>query len=287
MELIKELLTDQRYEKVDSTSNNSSTAKIRFVPKGKNIRIITDMSNINRSNKSKLHKALKVLAYERSRKQFESVGKSVTNSLDLFEKLFNYKSNIFKGIPKDQKLHFVKTDVMSSFDSIDQYLLLEILKNTLEKQYNYKSFVTTYSRFGEINWKSELCVETPSTSSSSEKEIQKLAEKFTQSIWIEGPNHTSQNSEELLQLIADHIQNSIQGNNYRQTIGIPQGSCLSTMLCDHFYTQMENECLEFIKNDPNALLLRYVDDFLLITPNVTTIKRFGLFIEQGLGYYMI
>lgn len=71
----------------------------------------------------------------------------------------------------------------------------------------------------------------------------------------------------IIRLLREHINANIVkiGNrHYRQRNGIPQGSVLSSLLCNFFYGDMEQKRLGFTKDEGSALL-RYVDDFLFIT----------------------
>lgn len=84
----------------------------------------------------------------------------------------------------------------------------------------------------------------------------------------------------LLSLIKEHITGNLvkMGREFFcQRVGIPQGSRLSTLLCSFFYAQMEWERLGFLREgqdqDP-TLLMRYTDDFLLLTTDGTKAHRF-------------
>ena len=71
---------------------------------------------------------------------------------------------------------------------------------------------------------------------------------------------------------------------YRQKEGIPQGSVLSSLLCNYFYADLEATHLDFL--DPKeSLLLRLIDDFLLITTNRRHAKRFLEVMHEGLPEY--
>jgi telomerase reverse transcriptase len=53
---------------------------------------------------------------------------------------------------------------------------------------------------------------------------------------------------------------------YKQKVGIPQGSVVSTVLCNIFYAHLEKKKLPFLE-DVDGLLLRLIDDFLFVTMN--------------------
>jgi len=79
--------------------------------------------------------------------------------------------------------------------------------------------------------------------------------------------YSVEDREELRALLREHVMENvvrIGDTVHRQSVGIPQGSVLSTILCSFFYGDLESTKLGFTK-DPNSLLLRFVDDFLFIT----------------------
>lgn len=67
---------------------------------------------------------------------------------------------------------------------------------------------------------------------------------------------------------------------FKQTKGIPQGSFLSTVLCSLFYGQLDRETgiLDF---PPDDLIMRYVDDFVIISPCRDRVIRLAEFLENG------
>ncbi|VTJ91977.1 Hypothetical predicted protein, partial [Marmota monax] len=64
----------------------------------------------------------------------------------------------------------------------------------------------------------------------------------------------------------------IGGRCYVQCRGIPQGSVLSTLLCSLCYGDMENKLFAGVQQD--GVLLRLVDDFLLVTPHLAQARAF-------------
>lgn len=82
--------------------------------------------------------------------------------------------------------------------------------------------------------------------------------------------------EELLNLLTEHISNNLVKVGRRillRKYGIPQGSVLSTLLCSLYYAKLEKKTLtSFISEDD--LLMRLVDDFLLVTPSKETAQTF-------------
>lgn len=89
------------------------------------------------------------------------------------------------------------------------------------------------------------------------------------------------------------------GNEYyKQMVGIPQGSVLSTMLCSFFYGDLERSTLAFTRDDDcvclppssvypfwklSKLLFRYVDDYCFVTSNLMKAKGFLAIMNNGLS----
>ncbi len=91
----------------------------------------------------------------------------------------------------------------------------------------------------------------------------------------------------LLDTLSQHIQYNmvkIGKKFYRQKRGIPQGSVLSSILCNYFYADLEARHLDFL-NTPGNLLLRLVDDFLLVTTERQRAKDFLQIMHDGLPEY--
>ncbi|GAB1298361.1 Telomerase reverse transcriptase [Apodemus speciosus] len=70
---------------------------------------------------------------------------------------------------------------------------------------------------------------------------------------------------------------------YVQCQGILQGSSLSTLLCSMCFGEMENKLFAEVQRD--GLLLRFVDDFLLVTPHLDQAKAFLSTLVHGIPEY--
>ncbi len=91
----------------------------------------------------------------------------------------------------------------------------------------------------------------------------------------------------MVSLVDAHIrQNLIQvgSSYYRQSVGIPQGSMLSSILCSYFYAELEARHLTFLQAD-DCLLLRLIDDFLLITTSRDKAQCFMTMMQSGFKEY--
>ena len=93
----------------------------------------------------------------------------------------------------------------------------------------------------------------------------------------------------LLDLLQEHIQRNlvkVGKKIYRQKDGIPQGSVLSSILCNFFYGDFETSRLGFLSAS-ESILLRLIDDFLLITTNRDHAERFLQVMHTGDADYGI
>ena len=98
------------------------------------------------------------------------------------------------------------------------------------------------------------------------------------SIIVDGVNQQFEDRDDLLQLFKAHISNHIikAGKRYfKQIVGIPQGSVLSTLMCSLYYGKFEKEELASIISEPNSLLMRLVDDFLFLTTDLAKATEFA------------
>lgn len=106
-------------------------------------------------------------------------------------------------------------------------------------------------------------------------------------VFIENIVNQFRGTAEILNLLAEHVQQNmvkIGKKFYRQKEGIPQGSVLSSLLCNLFYADLEAQHLSFLQVG-ESLLLRLIDDFLLITTNPKHAKKFLQVMHDGLPAY--
>ncbi|XP_015590932.1 telomerase reverse transcriptase isoform X2 [Cephus cinctus] len=90
----------------------------------------------------------------------------------------------------------------------------------------------------------------------------------------------------LMTKIKNHIFHQkvwINNKKYLLIKGVAQGALLSAVLCDIYYSHMvQHELSKFLKT---GTLYRYVDDFLYVTDNEDSAKRFLDVVEKGISGY--
>lgn len=109
----------------------------------------------------------------------------------------------------------------------------------------------------------------------------------TNAVYVDSVFRKSHSTRDLLALMDSHIQQNlvrIGKKYYRQKDGIPQGSVISSVLCNYFYADLENKHLQFLQAE-DCLLLRLIDDFLLITTDNKKACRFVAVMQNGMPEY--
>eukprot|EP00957_Ditylum_brightwellii_P102686 7825867-Ditylum_brightwellii.AAC.1 len=130
-----------------------------------------------------------------------------------------------------------------------------------------------------------------------------LAKDYTNSIFIDGVKCNVAKKDNIISQLREHlfgnmvvIKDSFGPRFLVQKRGIPQGSVLSTILCNFYYGNVETELLDGVFTEENQrdvneesktesedrhsypshahLLVRIVDDFLLVTTDRDTSMRF-------------
>jgi telomerase reverse transcriptase len=194
----------------------------------------------------------------------------------------------------------VKVDVQSAFDTIPQSAVLKLME-TLPSECEYRISKHAEIKPGEGH---RLDADGHTRSKPIRKWIslatspsdfrlfeQNLETNFAvgrkNTVFVENIVSQFRDRNELLDMLAEHLQHNmvkIGKKFYRQKKGIPQGSVLSSILCNYFYADLEACHLSFL-NAPGTLLLRLVDDFLLITTDRQHAKRFLQIMHNGLPEY--
>ncbi|GKY95108.1 hypothetical protein MPSEU_000474700 [Mayamaea pseudoterrestris] len=191
-------------------------------------------------------------------------------------------------------IYFVSVDIRQAYDSIDQNHLLSIVDKVLsQREYCIQRYDVfhPFPSLGRVIKRSQRKV---GTSSSVDPLISRSFTKgFRQSVLIDSVNTCVAQKEHLSKQLFEHLRSHLvtiqgrYGDRYLvQSIGIPQGSILSTILCNFFYGSYEQKTLpDFLTSssvgESATLLIRMVDDFMLATPNRPLAANFLKAMETG------
>ena len=264
---------------------------LRLLPKDVGARPITNLRRrqvkqvsgrriLGASINTQLAPLFSVLKYERSQ-HVPDFGSALFSVGDIHEKLLGFKSGLATASP----VYFAKVDIKSCFDSIPQQRLLEVVTTLLE----HTDYRTT--KHAEIKARSGVAVGSlgqphrrfigtarPADDEAvfTEMAAAALASKKQEVVFAETGNQRLWSRSYLFKLLKRHVQESMVKVGKKHMIqkdGIPQGSVLSSLLCNYFYGTFEKQELGFLQTKC-CLLLRLIDDFLLLTTDQNLARKF-------------
>jgi telomerase reverse transcriptase len=225
----------------------------------------------------------------------DRLGSTLFSVGDLYKKLKTFKSKA-----PSQPLYFSKVDVQSAFDTIPQAAVVQLMLSLpSESEYrisrhvevkpgdNYQENAEVHGCIKPIRKWTALAKASDDFQPFDEELENDLAVGRKNTIFVENIVNQFRDTEDMMKLLAEHVQRNmvkIGKKFYRQKEGIPQGSVLSSLLCNYFYADLEARHLSFLQ-DENSLLLRLIDDFLLITTDRSHAKRFLQVMHDGLPAY--
>ena len=286
-------------------------ANLRLLPKAVGVRPIVNLrrrpvrkvargwkirTELGPSINSLMAPVASVLDYEKAL-QPEALGSAMATVRDVHGRLEGFKENLERKGKAGMRLYFVKLDVQACFDTIPQRKLMELVERLVgEDEYRVSKHVEVKPPVGARAAHSVATdakvkdkprrkfVSTAAASSdfvtlydSISREDAKTG-KMPDTVFVDTGFQKKHNAEDLLALLAQHIGNNlvkIGKKFFRQRNGIPQGSVVSALLCNFFYGEHEKEELGFLREKSDeAVLMRLIDDYLLITTDRALAQRF-------------
>ena len=241
-----------------------------------------------------LKEAFKVLSFEH-RQNPTLFGAGVHGFHEVHKKLLGFVEKR-KGCPSE--LYFASVDIHHCYDNINQSHLLGIIDNILSKE-EYASqectIIHPFDGTSRLMHKKEKSVGSPGNIVSFLDQAKHIASRQNHAVVVDQVRCHIANKAMLLSLLEEHLSRNLvvlkdqfAPQLLLQTSGIPQGSILSSMLCNYYYGDIEPHLLQGVfhdtSNDQN-LLIRVIDDFILITSNKNTCKRFIEKMRQGSSHY--
>ncbi len=286
-------------------------SQIRLLPKSNGVRPITNLRRrvtklqngkvtLGRSINSVMAPVFNVLDFEK-RKRPALLGSALFSVGEMYPKLKAFAQTVHGDTPSSRSYYFAKADAKSCFDTIPQQDVIRLIEQIASEE-EYK-----IARHAEIKPSDAhgLGVVRDGTDTKPARKFVSTARAATDfqtfdefvsaglgigkrnTVFVNSIVQTAQKKEKILDLLHDHVERNvvkIGKKFFRQKAGIPQGSVLSSLLCNYFYAQLEKECLGFLEGS-QSILLRLIDDFLLITTNKTHAKRFLQVMHDGLEKY--
>ncbi|KAL5006466.1 hypothetical protein ScPMuIL_015272 [Solemya velum] len=286
-------ITDEKVKQMVDSGSVLGISSLRFLPKSKSLRPIVNMkleSCLGQKQLAPINKQLQnllsVLCYEKE-KSPESIGFAMFGMDDIYK---SWKQFVTKWrVSGCKPLYFVKVDISNCFDTIKQDKLYRIIdrifaESNVEEYVirKYASVVQAAAR-PQRRFHKHVCslADYKPDFSSFAKEIIKT-EKLHDIILVDQVMNQYETTQALLQQLRNHLINNvlkIGKRHYVQREGIPQGSVLSTILCNFYYGQMESELMNVTEEDT---LMRIVDDSLFVTPDYDRAVCFLNFMLSGI-----
>ena len=306
--MFEELKTVQAKQILDARALGFS--QIRLLPKSNGLRPITNLRRritklqdgrvtLGRSINSVLAPVFNVFDFEK-RKQPALVGSALFSVGDMYSRLKSFAQKRQEGGFMERRFYFVKADAKSCFDTIPQRKLVQVMEHIAsEDEYRI-------ARHAEIK-ASDFCIfrHASTIKSKPTRKFVSIARAGTDfpdfdeiigegparvwknTVFVDSIVRISQRKRKVLDLLKDHVERNIVkiGKKFfRQKKGIPQGSVLSSLLCNYFYAQLEEENLGFLEKS-ESVLMRLIDDFLLITTNKAHARQFLQIMHDGVQDY--
>lgn len=308
LSMFEEINTLKARKMLDARSLGFS--QIRLLPKTTGVRPITNLRrrvarlhngkvNLGRSINSIMAPVFNILHYER-RKQPALVGSALFSVGEMFPKLKSYARILPERGPSRPFLYFAKADAKSCFDTIPQHAVFMLMERiTAEDEYRIArhaeiktSDTRTYGNTDSSHSKpARKFVSTARAATDFPRFDEVVGTELTKTakntVFVDSIVQTAQGQKKMLDLLEDHVERNIikiGKKFFRQKTGIPQGSVLSSLLCNYFYAELERECFGFLQKD-ESLLLRLIDDFLLITTNQGHAQQFLQIMHDGVERY--
>ncbi|KFY02560.1 hypothetical protein O988_02079 [Pseudogymnoascus sp. VKM F-3808] len=295
------------FEEVDINVANSvldsrtiGFSQIRLLPKEKGVRPILNLRRrqLRRDSKrvlgpsinSALAPVYNMLTFEKNLSPAK-FGSTLFSVGDLYNKIKGFAEAI---IPAGCPLYFCKVDVQSAFDTIPQTAVIKLVSGLpTSDEYQISKHVEVKPGDGYRHGQAKPIRKWTSLAwaANDRQEFDlKMCQEMTKgknTVFTENLAVQSHSKDELLSLLSEHVQRNlvkIGKKFYRQRKGIPQGSVISSLLCNYFYADLEAKHLSFLHPD-SSLLLRLIDDFLLITTDPEHARQFIQTMHDGLPDY--
>ena len=285
-------------------------SQIRLLPKETGVRPIMNLRRrllrtqngrmmLGRSVNSVMGPVFSMLSFEKVN-QLGNSGSALFSVGDMYPKVQQFKDNLQRGGSSGKTLFFAKVDVQSCFDSIPQHRVLRVVEKLVsEDEYSIARHAEIKAPNSYNNKPGAGPPGKPARKFVAKARAvhdldvfedvvdNELAVRKKNTIFVDSVVRILQDKDALLDLLEEHVERNvvkIGKKFYRQKEGIPQGSVLSTLLCSFFYGELEKECLDFLTVG-DSLLLRLIDDFLLITTERKQARRFLQVMHDGVEKY--
>jgi len=269
-----------------------------FGPARKKQKVILDSSNVSKvysgqflSTNRILNDAFSVLQEEYNRSE-ELFGAGVHGLHYLYPRYRRFIGQLKANRKGPFTLHIGSVDIRHCYDNIDQHRLLKVINDLLsEDEYLIQRYDVfhPFESMGRTFKRPRKMIGPPSDFRPFYQVAENLGEHHHRSIFVDGVRCTLVKKDRLMGQLREHLTSHLvtvrgrYGDRYLlQSTGIPQGSVLSTLLCNFYYGNVERMLLPghfasdraSVATGNDSMLVRMVDDFMLMTTEQPVLEDF-------------
>ncbi|XP_074469648.1 telomerase reverse transcriptase [Sebastes fasciatus] len=281
---------------VSSLPKATVISRLRFIPKTDNMRPITRV--VGADAKTRLYRG-------RVRDLLDMLRACVGSTPSLLGATVWGMTDIHKVLSsvapaqrdEPQPLYFVKVDVSGAYESLPHDKLIEVVGEALSPVQDELFAIRRYAKIWADSHeglkktfvRQADFLEGNMGSTNMKGFVTSLQKrgKVHHAVLAEQHFCSDLHGREALQFFTQMLTGSVVQfgkKTYRQCRGIPQGSVVSSLLCCLCYGHMENVLFKDI-TEKKGCLMRLVDDFLLITPDLHRAQTFLKILLAGVPQY--
>ncbi|KAL4402942.1 telomere maintenance protein [Malassezia pachydermatis] len=277
-------LRTRLFEKTSIPVTASMTyAHVRFLPKETSIRPILSTPRTTSSARSRhaaWQRTLAVLSYEVAQ-QPHMIGAAVGSMDAVYARLVAYKQRW--ATRTHTPLFMVRADLRGAFDSLDHTRLIAVLRSLIPQDATYIVQQCTQLCAQHGRPRRMVVRRAWRNTDTHAPSVADFAPSLRQhAVVVDGLQYREERASDIVRRIERHLTDNLVRFGpalFRQRVGIPQGSSLSTLLCNILLAEAERMYLHIDKDED--CLLRFTDDFLYITPDLERARALYLALYRG------
>jgi len=240
-----------------------------------------------RSTNAILGDCFDVLSFEYNR-QKQTFGAGLMGLHHFHSRYRQFVCNWKQNTKDNKPLYFGSVDIRHCYDNIQQDHLLSIVENILqEDEYVIQKYSVLHPTDGDrVRHRRCKDVSPPEEMEPFGETVRVLAAKHNDCVFVDGVHSVAVSKRQVVDQVREHLTSHLAvtkgryGKRYLlQSQGIPQGSILSSLLCNFYYGNVEQRLRLPFSED--TLLARMVDDFLMVTTDLSKLQRFFATMHRG------